>query len=212
MADNNDDMDNAEFGRLKFRWPAPGDRLFTATGTPEDSFLAQSRLGNLSIMRSGYKDAADLLVEKTRDGSYEKDSLVFPIIFLYRQYLELELKGMIAAYGYRCGVPANWKDHYLDGLWNSVLTIMKHYGIEDADGANSAAGEVIKEFAKIDPGSFSFRYPVTRDGKPIAYGDVKRVDLYRLKEVMEGVANLLSGTDSYIYDIERYRASDEFER
>ncbi len=65
------------------------------------------------------------------------------------------------------------------------------------------------EFAAIDPGSFSFRYPVTRDEKPILYGDVERVDLPRLKEVMEGIANLLSGTDAYISDLVKSGAYDD---
>lgn len=70
--------------KRKLRWPAPGDRLFTALGTPDDSFLAHSPFGNHGIMTAGYRGAADALVEKTREGSYEKDSLIFPIIFLYR--------------------------------------------------------------------------------------------------------------------------------
>ncbi|MBO1023059.1 hypothetical protein IPV08_24200 [Methylobacterium sp. SD274] len=199
-------------GKRRLCWPAPGDRLFTASGTPDDSFLGHSPFGNHGIMTAGYRGAADALVEKTREGSYEKDSLVFPIIFLYRQFIELELKGIIASYGRRCDVPPNWQSHRLDELWKSVHRIMEYFEIEDVDGANTAVGEVIREFAAIDPNSFSFRYPVTRDGKPILYGDVKRVDLLRLKEVMEGVANLLSGTDCYIDDIERSGYFEQDER
>lgn len=206
------DQEMEPLGKRKLRWPAPGDRLFTASGTPDDSFLGHSPFGKHDIMTAGYRAAADALVEKTREGSYEKDSLVFPIIFLYRQFIELELKGIIASYGRRCDVSPNWQSHRLDELWKSVLRIMEYIEIEDVDGANTAVGEVIREFAAIDPNSFSFRYPVTRDGKPILYSDVERVDLVRMKEVMEGVANLLSSTDCYIDDIERSGYFEQDER
>jgi hypothetical protein len=55
----------------------------------------------------------------------------------------------------------------------------------------------VAEFAKIDPGSFTFRYPVSPEGQPLEL-DVERLDLAQLRDVMDGINGYFSGTDGYI--------------
>ncbi|HMK50182.1 MAG TPA: hypothetical protein VK435_09020, partial [Thermodesulfovibrionales bacterium] len=43
----------------------------------------------------GYKKAADILVRHIKQKRRSQDTLVYPIIFLYRQYLELAIKNLI---------------------------------------------------------------------------------------------------------------------
>ena len=43
---------------------------------------------------SGYKDAADILANRVIESGNNQDSLVYPIAFLYRQYIELQLKNI----------------------------------------------------------------------------------------------------------------------
>ena len=43
----------------------------------------------------GYKEAADSLVECVNNRNGTADSLVFPTVFIYRQYLELRLKSLL---------------------------------------------------------------------------------------------------------------------
>jgi hypothetical protein len=50
-------------------------------------------------MKKAFKMVADLLVGFTRGNAHERDSLVWPIVFCYRQYVELVLKDAIAEYG-----------------------------------------------------------------------------------------------------------------
>jgi hypothetical protein len=61
-------------------------------------------------------------------------------------------------------------------------------------------GKIILEFAKIDPGSCSYRYPVDRRGRrePIAYGDPH---LPTLADVMNAVAGYFTGTDGYLSNL-----------
>ena len=43
----------------------------------------------------GYKRAADILVMHVNECATDQDSLVYPILFLYRQHFELRLKHLI---------------------------------------------------------------------------------------------------------------------
>jgi len=56
---------------------------------------------------------------------------------------------------------------------------------------------LVAEFATVDPGSFSFRYPVDTQGRPIelAHG---YMDLSVLADVMEGVDGYFTGCDGYL--------------
>ena len=49
----------------------------------------------LELYVIGYKHAADNLVAQIVNGDPYQDALVFPICFLYRQYIELRLKEII---------------------------------------------------------------------------------------------------------------------
>ena len=56
---------------------------------------------------------------------------------------------------------------------------------------------LVAEFATVDPGSFSFRYPVDTQGRPIelAHG---YMDLSVLADVIEGVDGYFTGCDGYL--------------
>lgn len=43
----------------------------------------------------GYKKAADLMVAHIDKRHCDQDTLVYPIVFLYRQYIELRLKHLV---------------------------------------------------------------------------------------------------------------------
>ena len=45
-----------------------------------------------SLYARGYKQAADLLVMHIDERTRDQDTLVYPVLFLYRQYFELRLK------------------------------------------------------------------------------------------------------------------------
>lgn len=65
------------------------------------------------MMMTGYKMAADLMVGHVAQSRHDGDALVFPIIFNYRQFVELSPKYLIATYGRSVGVEAQWNTHDL---------------------------------------------------------------------------------------------------
>ena len=73
-------------------WPKPGDVAFTPASRGLGAEVSQDRHGRLVMMMTGYKEAADHLVQKTVDEPYQRNSLVYPILFNYRQFVELNLK------------------------------------------------------------------------------------------------------------------------
>ena len=104
---------------------------------------------------------------------------------------------MIATYGPTVGIEPNWRTHDLATLWSEFLDLLDRFGTPDPDEVDPVVGEVVIEFAKIDPGSYSYRYPVDRNGDaiPVAYTDLH---LANLADVMNGVAGYFTGTDGYL--------------
>lgn len=182
----------------EFRWPRQGDNPFIASNNPSDNAnIADDGLTRLVLMMDGYKQAADLMVEATQGDRYKRDILVFPIIFNYRQFIELELKYHLAMYGPKVGMEPIWNTHYLDRLWREFLEMLERYGTTDPDQADPIVGRVVIEFAKIDPGSYSYRYPVDRQGRPIPVA-LSDLHLPTLADVMNALAGYFNGCDGYL--------------
>lgn len=182
----------------EFRWPAQGDKPFVEANDPIDNAnIADDGFTRLVHMKEGYKSAADLMVEAVANDRPKRDILVFPIIFNYRQFLELSLKYQLATFGPAVGIEPNWKSHDLSKLWAEFLAMLEHYGTDDPDEVDPVVGAIILEFAKIDPSSYSYRYPVDKQGNPVpvAYSDLH---LPTLADTMQGVAGYFTGCDGYL--------------
>ena len=147
-------------------------------------------------MLEGYKKAGDLMIEQTVENPGDRDFLVFPVIFNYRQFIELSLKYLIASYGPTVGVNQNWHSHNLIKLWELFLIVLEGYGTNDPDEVDPVVQGIVVEFSKIDPGSYSYRYPVDRHGNPIPVAQTS-LHLPTLKDVISGVAGYFTGCDGY---------------
>ena len=74
----------------EFRWPRAGDRPFTQSEKWHDNaYIEPHGHGRMVMMMTGYKRAADLMVERSVTDDVDRASLVYPIIFNYRQFIEL---------------------------------------------------------------------------------------------------------------------------
>ncbi len=135
----------------EFRWPRKGDRPFVSTKAGVgDAYLEDNASIRLAAMSSGYKDAADELVDRTRSDPITRNSLVYPIIFCYRHYLELTLKTMIAQYGRAAGMKPIWNTHDLTKLWGAFVKMRGQF-LPDSDEADAIVADCVAQFAKIDP-------------------------------------------------------------
>lgn len=138
----------------------------------------------LELYVIGYKHAADNLVAQIVNGDPYQDALVFPICFLYRQYIELRLKEIVKSGRSFLDENGSFPQHHkIQNLWNLVVTIINKVFSEDSEPLDlSIASHVITEFSKLDPGSFTFRYPIDKSGKNplenIRYINVRRLANY----------------------------------
>lgn len=156
----------------------------------------------------GYKTAADNLINdaiSSKDIS-KLDTFVFPAIFLYRQYIELTLKHLIitlADLNQEEKIEKLKKyNHNLDALWKDFVKVNSGITGEENDVALNTVGKYVQEFHSIDKGSFSFRYPFTKDLERI-FGSEKRINLKHLKERMGEIEKYFNEVRGYLYDLKQ---------
>lgn len=187
-----------ELLETEFRWPRQGDKPFVVAENPIDNAtVATDQFARLYFMMEGYKIAADIMVKEAEADRTKRDFLVFPIIFNYRQFIELSLKYHIDTYGPSVGIVPNWNSHELQILWEQFLEVLDLYGSDDPDEVDPVVGEVILAFAKIDPRSYTYRYPVDTQGRPLPIACAV-LHLGTLSDVMSAVAGYFSGCDGYL--------------
>jgi hypothetical protein len=133
---------------------------------------------------AGYKDAADELVEQ-----YEyNETFVYPIVFMYRHYLELLLKNLNA----QLNNPVDFSGHLHDikFIWDKMYPQVK----EQLDLKTSHLNHIrniVYAFAGIDPKSSNFRYFWGYGNKQTLKGEIS-IDLQKLKKDIDKV-------DLYLY-------------
>lgn len=75
-----------------FRWPTEGDAPFTQSENWEqNAYIDRFGHGRIVMMMNGYKMAGDLMVAQVARDRHDGDVLVFPVVFNYRQFIELSL-------------------------------------------------------------------------------------------------------------------------
>jgi hypothetical protein len=147
----------------------------------------------LELYVLGYKEAADSLVAQVIQTGRHQDSLVFPICFLYRQYIELRLKEVIRSGRQLLDEPGAFPQHHkIQHLWDCALAILKKVFAEDPEPPDflSIASHVVAEFSKLDPDSFTFRYPLDKQGaNPLEA--VTHINLRRVAEYVDAFAEVM---------------------
>ena len=153
-------------------WPTSKDRLFK-----EDSdwwHNARIDLGGKGweSYAAGYKEAGDLLARRFLKTCHGNDILTYPMVFLYRHYLELRLKQLIIFGQKALNEPTASRqklseNHELLELWKSCREILgkladKRFWPRDPVSRLVGVGMLIGEFYKKDPRGTNFRYPVTK--------------------------------------------------
>ena len=184
-------------------YPQKGDTLFQ--GGPDIQLNADISHWNkdLSGYARGYKDAADFIIkgaiENPESHTFNVSYLVFSVVFLYRQYIELRLKETILLgnrlKGEQHGFP---KHHRIDEIWKHARRYMEDVAPKGPHDELDALEACIKEFSQLDPDGMAFRYPVDREGKP-HLPEWSVINLRHLKETMERVGHLLDDTTEVMY-------------
>ena len=151
---------------------------------------------NMDCYARGYKKAADTLAEEVIRTSSNQDILVYPILFLYRHYLELRLKEIVMngrrLLGNGHGFPTN---HQLGSLWSIVKGIARKVWLSPDPPEFQSIDHIISEYSKVDDGSFAFRYPTDRDGEPTLDG-IQQINIRHAAEMISEAATFLDGVST----------------
>jgi hypothetical protein len=123
--------------------------------------------------RMGFQSAAVLLLEEAAAAAWwnDRDPLVWPALYSFRHYVELELKYLIREFPeLGLGVPPT--THRLRKLWPSVAEgFTRCFGDKDR-GPFDVLERAIAMLDALDPAGDGFRYATTRSGKSSMIQDV----------------------------------------
>jgi len=168
---------------------------------------------NLGRYAIDYQEAVNVLLD---DKTGKRDFTVYPIIFLYRHYMELKLKEIILHSWEFLKISRPFPEgHKVYELWNicrnCLIEIDKQVDpgfaqsreyVEQITGGYDALQADINRFAEIDPDSQHFRYPVDKHGNPITIDNKLLAKLQReLPELVKRISYNLDGINTGICTI-----------
>lgn len=161
----------------------------------------------------GYRRAAKMLAEAAtrEDNWWVSDRLVFPIVFLYRHALELQVKECIAnGNAYLGGQPAAPYLHDFEALWDEFLEIAERCGFRGSGDDWQHTEWVIQRLQAVDNASgTAWRYSFDRDG-PLLPDDGRLIDVAHLSGHLERALDTLDGWQSGL-DVRRDYMREQYD-
>ncbi len=173
--------------------PRQDEKLFRAGTDRQFNACINCYDRSLASVASSYMEGAQALARATVEGDALLDLAILPIVYLYRQYLELVIKDIIdTARRLEGEGEAYPKHHNLRKLWTEAeRLIRKHYG-QQAPEELDHVQPCIDEFDEHDPESFSFRYPTDKKGNA-SLRDITHINVRNLNETMNRLSSFLDG-------------------
>lgn len=171
----------------------------------------------------GYKEAADQLIDGIGAGRSNDAYLAYPIMFLYRHYMELRLKEIVIGLKELGSLSADF-DHFnlwpqlpdpqehghcLNYFWGLMLRhwfgaikgqLVAGIVLEELESKYDVIGERISELDEIDRSSVVFRYPVDTDGNPHRISTPNLRELIHVKDVVGSIAYHLDTMSELVYE------------
>lgn len=178
--------------------PESSDNLFTAEGAWWNNACLNFFPDGWAVYAIGYKEAAEILVEYVNTRRQQQDALIYPIVFLYRQYLELAIKDLIRKGRKSLDIHEDLpKSHRIDELWKICMKLLSKISPQDSIQEQSQISRLLNELCQIDPLSISFRYPEDKDGDP-TLPTLGQVNIRNIAVVVNKIATILDGADAMI--------------
>jgi hypothetical protein len=159
------------------------------------------KLGGLGFFALFYVERARELVRVWLDSHESAENFVYPVGFLYRHCIELNMKAAIVRSSWFRSLDLTckqdvFKKHDLSALWDWLKPIVSEY-MEAKQIAPFA--EQLRELARLDAKSEGFRYPFGRldsetgDAAPLLEG-LAGMSFDNLVWVLDGMVEWLSHT------------------
>lgn len=175
---------------------------------------------------AGFRKAAKILATNC-ESTFDRNTLIFPIVYNYRHYLELILKSILSKLNYYITSNAAIDDedikkqvfesHNLDGIWGKIKYLKKQLDSNDLRCFFDSkldfqkVDRAIKEITTIDKGSFAFRYAYDKTGNPSIPEEVQWISIENFVNKMDEVAEILEAIDNMIAIGNDYKNEYEME-
>ena len=130
--------------------------------------------GRMGLYISGYEKATELLIKDVLDRDRNLDSLIYPIMYSYRHYLELCFKELswlckqvlkdkqnfiVEVKGQKRFEKYDNDIHGLSRLWQRVLSDLRQIDNNSPKNLVAQINKTVDDFQGIDSNGQSFRYP-----------------------------------------------------
>ena len=192
----------SEFNK-KIPWPIKDSKLFIGSGEKYEysQFGWSTTEYEFYGYMKGYKEAADSLIKSAINSQdiSKIDTFIYPICFLYRQYLELTMKNIYLFYSEETKeIKINTLKevlHDLMKIWNKIKPLLKIDANKNEINDIEAVEGYILQFHKFDQSSFTFRYPIDKNLRSVIGGETK-VNLLHLQMRMDELYNFFNGVIS----------------
>jgi len=149
----------------------------------------------------GYRKAAELLIQHIADKGRDQDTLVYPIVFLFRHALELRLKSILEnllKLGEReHGIPTH---HDLSKLWAECKNPLRRFTSSDDLHWFDAVDSLLRQIMEVDPSSDAFRYKTKKDGAKSAEC-ISHINLRQFYDAVNPVAEWLGSVSCYLDEL-----------
>jgi hypothetical protein len=192
--------------------PQPKSHLFRLGRGPE-YFTTNACLNymdtSVTYIRA-YQQAADTLIDHIEATGNHQDTLVLPIIYLFRHYLELLLKSIITkmrdVLDLKAPTDNDLMTHDLGDLWNWAKPLIADLGDDPASIRDEIkdGNSVFAEFQRFDKKAETFRFAGSRTGKPhlpefrLINIRIFRDECSRIAEFLEGVLGAAESAWQYV--------------
>lgn len=148
---------------------------------------------------AGYRIAADSLAAQVIEDRGYQDALVYPIMFLYRHYIELCLKYIIhTGRKLLTDERVSRTGHKIDEIWADAKGIIREISSSEDTEEMEFTDRVIKEWGAADPSSTAFRYPKDKEGNNSIPANITHINLRQLRQRMGKVGDFLESVCSCI--------------
>ncbi len=179
-----------------YPWPDQFEEPFGPERGPDWVFNAcMDRAPDMFRYAMAYRRGAEVqfihLAEADGDERHHNDLVVYPIVFCWRQFLELTMKEMVSMVRVltdRTG-SADLGKHRLMPLWTELSQHLPDLGAAQAE--MNIVGKTIAYLDAFDRDSFAFRYPADKKGASTQKSIPTLINLRKLDGVMQRVANWL---------------------
>ena len=203
-------------------WPEAGDTIRKALepgvwrngGNAQDNAWIKPWGSDWNVLAQGYAVGALILANWVLKTHWFQDPLVYPVLFLFRHYLELRLKGLVELVRLlqRDERPAPSSHSLKEVVSELDRSLPEVPGWDPVDPAWEAVKTCVMDLQQMDPKGEVFRYHRNTRGEaihvkhpqsPEGQATVSYVNLRALSSLMQKVSNFLDATRDWLeHDLE----------